>query len=86
VASVASILIVKNGICSDARIVLGAVAPAPLRATAAEMAMKGKPIDEALATMAAELALDGAKPFEGNEYKAKIARTLVKRSILGLSC
>jgi NADPH-dependent glutamate synthase beta subunit-like oxidoreductase/CO/xanthine dehydrogenase FAD-binding subunit len=84
--SVASILTVKNGICSDVRIVLGAVAPAPLRATAAEAAMKGKPVNEAQAIMAAELALEGAKPLEGNGYKTKIAKTLVKRSILGLPC
>ena len=85
VASVASVITTKNGVCSDARIALGAVAPAPLRATAAEMAIKGKPLDGDHASLAADLAVAGARPYEGNGYKVKIARTLVKRSILGIS-
>ncbi len=86
IVSVASIITTKNGVCTDARITLGAVAPVPLRATAAELAITGKPIDETQAIQAAELALADAKPFESNAYKAKIAKTLVKRSILGESC
>jgi xanthine dehydrogenase YagS FAD-binding subunit len=85
VVSVASILSIQDGVCSDARIVLGAVAPAPLRATAAEGIIVGKPIGEAVAVEAAEAALASAKPLSMNKYKVDIARTLMKRSILGLS-
>ena len=84
IVSVASIIKARNGICQDARIVLGAVAPAPLRASAAEAAIKGKPLAEAEAAGAARLALADAIPLEMNAYKAEIARVLVKRSILGI--
>jgi len=83
--SVASVITCKNGVCSDARITLGAVAPSPVRAKTAEAALRGKPIDEAAATNAAELALAGARPLSMNSYKVKIARTLVKRAILEVS-
>lgn len=83
IVSVAAVISSKNGVCSDARIALGAVAPAPLRATAAEAAIKGKPLNDAEAAEAARLALAGAAPLAMNGYKAEIARVLVKRSILG---
>ena len=47
--------------------------------------MKGKPIDEANADAAAKLAVAEAQALDMNAYKIDIARTLVKRSILGLS-
>jgi NADPH-dependent glutamate synthase beta subunit-like oxidoreductase/CO/xanthine dehydrogenase FAD-binding subunit len=84
VVSVASVIASKSGICTDARIVLGAVAPAPLRANAAEAALKGKPLNEAEAVEAARLAVAGAAPLGKNEYKTEIAKVLVKRSILGI--
>jgi NADPH-dependent glutamate synthase beta subunit-like oxidoreductase len=86
IVSVASVITTKNGICSDARITLGAVGPAPIRAFAAEDAIKGKTIDEDRAVEAARAALTEARPLEMNNYKAEIARSLVKRSILGVSC
>jgi CO/xanthine dehydrogenase FAD-binding subunit len=85
VVSVASVITVENGVCSDARITLGAVAPAPIRAKAAEAAIKGAIIDEDGAAKAAKLALADAVPLGMNAYKAEIARTLVKRSLLACS-
>jgi xanthine dehydrogenase YagS FAD-binding subunit len=64
---------------------LGAVAPAPVRATGAEALIKGKPINEDTAAEAAQTALAGVQTLGMNQYKVNIARTLVKRSILGLS-
>ena len=66
----------------DARVVLGAVAPVPWRAPAAEAALKGKRVSEETAIAAAEAALTAAKPMSGNAYKVQIARTAVKRAIL----
>jgi NADPH-dependent glutamate synthase beta subunit-like oxidoreductase len=83
VVSVASIVDVDQGVCKDARIVLGAVAPAPLRAVAAEAAIIGKPVDEDLAVRAAEEAVAGASPLAGNGYMKEITKALVKRAILG---
>ena len=66
----------------DARVVLGAVAPVPWRAPAAEAVLKGKPVSEESAIAAADAALSGAKPLSSNGYKVQIARTAVKRAIL----
>jgi xanthine dehydrogenase YagS FAD-binding subunit len=83
VVSVASILTVGNGVCQDARIVLGAVAPDPLRVRRAEDLIKGRTVDAATAEEAATHALAGASPLKMNDYKVEIAKVLVKRAILG---
>lgn len=83
VVSVASILTVDNGVCKDARIVLGAVAPEPVRARKAEEVIKGRTLDDAIAAEAATRALADANPLKMNGYKVEIAKTLVKRAVLG---
>lgn len=82
VVSLASVLNVDHGTCRYARIVLGAVAPEPLRAYDVEEFLKGKSIDENTAYRAGKLALKYARPLSKNEYKIRIAETLVKRSLL----
>jgi xanthine dehydrogenase YagS FAD-binding subunit len=69
----------------SARVVMGAVAPIPWRAEAAERVLAGKAITEAIATEAANAALAGARPMTGNAYKIQIAKTAVKRAILAAS-
>ncbi len=86
IVSVASVIVLEDGVCSDARITLGAVAPSPVRAKAAEAALRGAPVDENRAAQAAQLALADVRLLAMNAYKAEIARTLVKRSIHGVSC
>ena len=66
----------------DARIALGAVAPGPVRAKAAEEVIIGRSIDEHRAAEAAERAIASAQPLSMNAYKVEIAKTLVKRAIL----
>jgi CO/xanthine dehydrogenase FAD-binding subunit len=83
IVSVASVIAVKAGVCTDARIALGAVAPAPFRVKAAEEKLIGKPVTEQIAAEAAEAALEGVKPLSKNAYKVQITRALVKRTILG---
>lgn len=80
--SVASAYRVKDGVVEDARIVLGAVAPIPLRAKKAEAYVNGKTITPELAEEAAEIALEGAMPLSKNAYKVQIAKTLVRNSLL----
>jgi NADPH-dependent glutamate synthase beta subunit-like oxidoreductase len=82
VVSVASVITIERGVCVDARVALGAVAPAPVRARAAEEVIIGQPIDEHRAAEAAEQAVAGAQPLSMNAYKVEIAKTLVKRAIL----
>ncbi len=82
--SAASAITIKDGVCTNARIVMGGVAPSPMRALAAEKFLKGRTLDEASAEKAGELAVAKAVPLNGNRYKVKITETLVKRVILGI--
>jgi xanthine dehydrogenase YagS FAD-binding subunit len=81
-ASVAAAITIKRGKVSDARIVMGAVAPVPYRAIGAEDVLKGNVIDEQAAEAAAADAVKDALPLSCNKYKIQIARALVKRAIL----
>src|SRR4030067_4139 len=83
IVSVATVITVEKGVCIDARIALGAVAPTPVRAKKAEEVIKGRPIDQNAAAAAAEQAVAGAMPLMMNEYKIEIAKVLVKRALLG---
>jgi xanthine dehydrogenase YagS FAD-binding subunit len=74
----------SDGVCTDARIILGAVAPTPYRAVAAETAIKGKKINNTHAVMAAENAVKGARPLSRNAYKIEIVKALVKQALLSL--
>lgn len=71
-----------SGVCRDVRIILGAVAPVPYRAHAAEAVISGRTINKARAAEAAEAAVLDAKPLSQNAYKIKITKTLVKRALL----
>jgi NADPH-dependent glutamate synthase beta subunit-like oxidoreductase len=80
--SVASVYETEDGVIRNASIVLGAVAPVPIRARNAEIYLVGKKADEETAARAAEIALEEADPLAQNAYKIQIAKTLVKRSLL----
>ena len=80
--SVASVITVNNGTCEEARIALGAVAPRPFRATAAENGIKGKIVNDAAAEVAAEAAVVDARPLNKNTYRVRIIKELVKRALL----
>ena len=82
IASVASVILVEDGVCEDARLALGAVAPTPLRATDAEEVIKGNGMDAKTAERAAVAAVAGAKPMSKNAYKIEITKALVKRALL----
>ena len=64
------------------RIALNAVAPKPYRATKAEAAIAGKPINEPNAEAAGAAAVADARPLPATKYKVQIAKTLVKRALL----
>jgi xanthine dehydrogenase YagS FAD-binding subunit len=71
----------NGGKCTDARIVLGAAAPVPWRVKPAELVLKDKHIDKAVAREAAATAVQGAEPLELNGYKVQIFKTVVYRTI-----
>jgi NADPH-dependent glutamate synthase beta subunit-like oxidoreductase len=68
---------------TTARVVLGAVAPLPLRAHAVEEFLRGRALDEETAAAASSLAVRGAQPLARNGFKLAIVRTLVRRALLG---
>ncbi len=82
VVSVATAARMGDGLCKEARIVLGAVAPTPYRAREAEEAIQGKPLDKTTVAEAAEAAVIHAKPLSRNAYKMEIVKTLVRRALL----
>jgi xanthine dehydrogenase YagS FAD-binding subunit len=65
------------------RIAVGAVAATPVRLTAVEASVAGKPRNEETADQAGRLAVDGAQPLRYNGYKIPLMRNLVKRAIRG---
>lgn len=86
-AMVGVLAVVKesDGVVSDVRIALTHMASTPLRATAAEEALKGRPLDAESIAAAAEHADEGTNPSpDGNattEYKRHLARVLTRRAL-----
>jgi xanthine dehydrogenase YagS FAD-binding subunit len=82
--SVAARLRVEAGVVTDARLVLGGVAPIPWRATAAEGELIGHAPTAERFTRAAEAALAGAEPLAHNRYKVPLAQSLIRRALMTL--
>ncbi len=70
---------------SEARVVLGAVAPIPWRSSRAERALVGRELDERSADEAARAATVGAAPLSDNGYKVDLVHALVRRTLLALA-
>ncbi len=74
-----------EGLCREAAIVLGAVAPAPLRCSDAESALRGRALEAAAIAEALEAlpldAVDFESPFAGRDYRRRMAGVLVRRAI-----
>jgi xanthine dehydrogenase YagS FAD-binding subunit len=81
--NVASALKVSGGTIQGARLAVGAVAARPLRLTAVEQAITGKPRNEETATLAGQMAIEGAQALRYNGYKVPLMRNLVKRAVRG---
>lgn len=64
-----------------ARVVLGAAAPMPWRASAAEKALIGQQLDDASAHAAARLATEGATPLDKNRHKLPALEAAALRAI-----
>jgi xanthine dehydrogenase YagS FAD-binding subunit len=71
--SVAAALDIDNNVIRHARLAMGGVAHKPWRLFDAEKALIGKPPTEAAFQEAAGMAMRGAKAFEHNGYKLKMA-------------
>ena len=85
VVSVAVVLQVDGDVCTDARIVMGGVAPIPWRVNGAESLLVGQRITPELARLAGETAVAGARPLAKNAYKVPMASAVVERTVLDLA-
>ncbi len=81
--NVASSLKMNGSQIASARIVVGAVAARPLRLERVEQAIAGRPLNEETATMAGEMAIEGAVALNHNAYKIPLMRNLVRRAVRG---
>ncbi|HMM85246.1 MAG: FAD binding domain-containing protein [Gammaproteobacteria bacterium] len=74
-----------RGALHGVRLALGAVAPVPLRARAAESLLEGRVPDAALAAAAAQAAADAASPIDdvraSGWYRRELVRNLTQRMI-----
>jgi carbon-monoxide dehydrogenase medium subunit len=86
VVGVASQLTISYGRCVKARIALGAVAPVPLRATAAEARLEGEAVTPALIDEAAQLAVEASRPISDQrgsaEFRRHLVRVLTRRTLM----
>jgi carbon-monoxide dehydrogenase medium subunit len=78
VVGVASQLTLAQGVCTKARIALAAVAPTPVRATAAERLLEGQPVTPELIERAAAAAVEAARPISDQRGSADFRRHLVQ--------
>jgi carbon-monoxide dehydrogenase medium subunit len=78
VVGVASQLTLRDGRCVKARIALAAVAPVPLRATAAEARLEGEVVTAALIEQAAQLTVEASSPISDQRGSAEFRRHLVR--------
>lgn len=81
--NVAAALATSGNTIERIRLVVNGVAAHPVRLTAVEAAMQGKPRNEETAELAGQLAVQGAEPLQYNGYKVPLMRNLVKRAIRG---
>ena len=79
-AATTAALRLEGGKVREARIVVSAVAPRPLRRPEAEKLLLGEP-DAAAIAKAAEKALEGATPLAQNAYKLPLLAATVRRAI-----
>ena len=85
VASAAAFLATADGVCSEARIVLGAVAPIPLLAREASASLAGQPVTAETIEQAAAIAREEAMPItdvRGSvDFRRELVQVLTRRAL-----
>jgi len=75
----------KGEVCKDIKIVLGAVAPTPMRARKAENVLRGKRIEEALIDRSAQVASGEARPISdvraSADYRKEMVKVFTRRAV-----
>jgi xanthine dehydrogenase YagS FAD-binding subunit len=70
--------VIKDGAFQFVRLAAGGIAPVPLRLTATEAALQGKPANIATIAIAAERATSGASPLPMTGYKLDLLKGVVR--------
>ncbi|OKS86008.1 FAD binding domain-containing protein [Mucilaginibacter polytrichastri] len=79
--SVAAALHIEGNTIKDVRLAMGGVAHKPWRLATAEAFLKGKPVSEDSFKQAAQIAMQGAKAYEYNQFKLKLAPNAIIQSL-----
>jgi xanthine dehydrogenase YagS FAD-binding subunit len=79
--SVAVALQMDGGTIKEARLVMGGVAHKPWRLQTAEAFLKGKAASEDNFQQAAQLAMQGARAYQYNQYKLKLAPNAIRQAL-----
>jgi CO/xanthine dehydrogenase FAD-binding subunit len=78
----------ENGRCQQARVALGAVAPTPIRAYAAEDALRGQSLTPEVIAEAAHLSAEATSPIDDVRgtaaYRRRMAEVLARRLLAGV--
>ena len=81
IASVACILSVNDDSCVDARIAIGACAPAPVRQQSAERLLAGTSLGDASVSVAGKMLADACDPVDDVRGSAEYRRLVVPRLV-----
>jgi xanthine dehydrogenase YagS FAD-binding subunit len=80
-SSVASSLVVIDGRITQARVVLGGVAPVPYSLPHVDSALTGQKIQDVDAQAIGKLAVQDAQPMSDNGYKVRLTASMVARAV-----
>ncbi|MFO7275725.1 MAG: xanthine dehydrogenase family protein subunit M [Pseudomonadota bacterium] len=79
--SIASAMILENGVIRNVRMACGAVECVPRRLKVVEQTVTGSEPNEELAQLAGKTAVQGATPLNFNHFKIPLMENLVRRAI-----
>lgn len=71
----------RDAVVSDARVIIGGIAPTPYRATAVEQMLAGRALSDSLMDKAAGAWAGQAHPLPGNKWKVEAACAVVRRAL-----
>lgn len=75
----------SDGVIANARVVLGAVAPVPLRMETTEARLNGQAPTQEMAAEVAAAALAPASPLQHNAFKVDLAKALIERNVMAVA-
>jgi xanthine dehydrogenase YagS FAD-binding subunit len=82
--NIAAVMKMEGANIQDIRIAANGVAAHPVRFTAVEALVRGKPRNAETGEAAGKAAIEGAVPLKHNGYKVPLLRNLVKRAVRGV--